>query len=96
LNKLNLMTGAYAADLLDSITEAEMNAQEVIEYVERLQGQNEYIGIYYFLFSLFNALEMDVPYLFMQLPSHTEALKVYIEELIADLKDYSLDLSQEE
>lgn len=96
LNKLNLMTGSYAADLLDSITEAEMNAQEVIEHIEGLQKQNEYMGIYYFLLSLFTALEMDVPYLFMQLPSHADVLKVYIGELLADLKDYSLDLGQEE
>jgi YesN/AraC family two-component response regulator len=33
-NKINLMTGAYASDLLDCIMEADMNVQEVIEYIE--------------------------------------------------------------
>jgi hypothetical protein len=96
LNKLNLMTGAVAADLLDSITEAEVNVQEVLNYIEGLQKQNEDMSIYYFLFSMLAAFEMDVPYLFLQLPSHAEALKVYLRELLADLKDYSLDLGQAE
>lgn len=91
LNKLNLMSGAYASNLMDAIVEADMNSQEVLAYIEGLHQQNQYMGIYYFLLYLFAALEMDVPYLFMQLPSHTEVLRLYIGELIADMKECTLD-----
>ena len=93
LNKINLMTGAYASNLADRIIEADINLQEVITYLEQLQKQNQYMGIYYFLFHLFAALQMDLPYLFIQLPSHTQVLQYYIHELIADLKDCSTDYS---
>lgn len=93
LNKINLMTGAYASNLADRILEADMDLQEVITYIEQLQKQNQYMGIYYFLFHLFAALQMDLPYLFIQLPSHTQVLQYYIHELIADLKDCSMDQS---
>ena len=72
--KLNLMSGAYASDLLDSVVEADMYAQEVLAYIESLQQQNQYMGIYYYLLSLIMALEMDIPYLFMQLPSRADIL----------------------
>lgn len=91
LNKINLMTGAYASNLADRILEADMDLQEVITYLEQLQKQNQYMGIYYFLFHLFAALQMDTPYLFMQLSSHAQVLQYYIHELIADLKDCSMD-----
>lgn len=91
-NKLNLMSGAYTSDLLDNVVEANMNTTEVIEYIEGMQQQNQYMGIYFFLLSLFSALEMDVPYLFIQLPSKSEVLRLYILELIADLKDYCMDV----
>lgn len=90
-NKLNLMSGAYASNLLDAIVEADMNPQEVIEYIESLHQQTQYMGIYYFLLYLFAALEMDVPYLYMQLPRDLEALQYYIGELIADIKDCAFD-----
>lgn len=90
-NKLNLMSGAYASSLLDAIVEADMNPQEVIEYVESLHQQNQYMGVYYFLLYLFVALEMDIPYLYMQLPRNPEALQYYFGELIADIKDCALD-----
>ena len=93
LNKINLMTGAYTSNLAERILEADMNLQEAITYLEQLQKQDQYMGIYYFLFHLFAALQMDLPYLFMQLPSHTQVLQYYIHELIADLKDCSMDYS---
>ena len=93
LNKINLMTGAYASNLADCILEADMDLKEVVSHMESLQEQNQYLGIYYFLLYLFAALELDIPYLFMQLPSHTQAMQYYIHELIADLKDCSMDLS---
>jgi hypothetical protein len=91
LNKINLMTGAYASDLADGVLEADMDLQEVVNYLERLQEQKQYMGIYYFLLNIFGALEMDIPYLFMQLPGHTQVLQYYIHELIADFKDCSMD-----
>jgi hypothetical protein len=91
LNKINLMTGAYASNLADGILEADMDLQEVVTHMESLQEQNQYMGIYYFLLYLFAALELDIPYLFMQLPSHTQVMQYYINELIADLKDCSTD-----
>ena len=91
LNKLNLMSGAYVSALMDAIEEADMNPQEVLDHIENLHKQNQYMGIYYFLLYLFAALQMDVPYLFMQLPSHTKALQYYIHELIADMKDFCMD-----
>lgn len=54
-----------------------MDLQEVATYLDRLQEQNQYMGIYYFLLYLFAALGMDIPYLFMQLPSHTKVLQYY-------------------
>ncbi len=93
LNKINLITGAYASNLADRILEADIDLQEAITYLEQLQEQNQYMGIYYFLFHLFAALQMDLPYLFIQLPSHTKVLQRYINELIADLKDCSMDYS---
>ncbi len=51
-----------------------MDLQEAITYLEQLQKQNQYMGIYYFLFHFFTALQMDLPYLFMQLPSHTQVI----------------------
>ncbi|MDD3972163.1 MAG: hypothetical protein PHC31_09655 [Clostridia bacterium] len=93
LNKINLMTGVYACNLADRILEADMNLQETITYLEQLRKQDQYMGIYYFLFHLFAALQMDIPYLFMQVPSHTQVLQYYINELIADLKDCSMDQS---
>ena len=91
LNKINLMTGVYASNLADGILEADMDLQEVVTHMESLQEQNQYMGIYYFLLYLFAALEMDIPYLFMQLPSHTQVLQYYIHELISDLKDCGMD-----
>ena len=93
LNKINLMTGAYTSNLADRILEADMDLQEAITYLEQLQEQDQYMGIYYFLLHLFAALQMDIPYLIMQLPSHTQVLQYYIHELIGDLKDYSMDNS---
>ena len=91
LNKINLMTGTYASNLADGILEADMDLKEVVTHMESLQEQNQYMSIYYFLLYLFAALEMDIPYLFMQLPSHTQVLQYYMNELIADLKDCSMD-----
>lgn len=85
------MSGAYASKLMDAFVEADMNPQEVLAYVESLQQQNQYMGIYYFLLYLFSALEMEIPYLFMQLPSNMEVLQLYIGELIADMKDCILE-----
>jgi len=93
LNKINLMTGAYASNLAYRILEADMDLQEAITYLEQLQKQDQYIGIYYFLLHLFAALQMDLPYLFMQIPSNTQVLQYFIHELIADLKDCSIDYS---
>lgn len=93
LNKINLMAGAYASKLADRIQEADMNLQEIVAYLEQLQKQNQYMGIYYFLLYLFAALEMDIPYLFMQLPGHTQVLQYYMNEIIADFKDCSSDHS---
>lgn len=87
LNKINLMTGAYVSNLADRI----LDLQEVVTRLERLQDQNQYMGIYYFLLYLFAALVMDIPYLFMQLPSHIKVLKYYVLELITDLKDCNMD-----
>lgn len=81
INKLNLISGAYASKLMDAIVEADMNPQEVLAYIESLHQQNQYMGIYYFLMYLFAALEMEIPYLFTQLPSNTEVLRFYIGEL---------------
>lgn len=91
LNKLNLMSGAYTSDLVKAIVEADMNPKEVLAYIESLHQQNQYMGIYYFLLYLFAALEMEIPYLFMQLPNNTEVLWLYIGELIADMKDCVLE-----
>lgn len=91
LNKINLMTGAYASNFADGILEADMDLHEVVTYLERLQEQNQYMGIYYFLLYLFAALEMDLPYLFMQLTSHMQVLQYHMNELITDLKDCSTD-----
>ena len=85
------MSGAYASNLLDAIVEADMDPQEVIEYIGNLHQQNQYMGAYYFLLYLFTALEMDIPYLYMQLPRNPEALQYYIGELIADIKDCAVD-----
>ena len=93
LNKVNLMTGAYASNLADGILESDMNLQEVITHLEQLQVENQYMGICYFLLYLFAALEMDIPYLFMQLPSHKQVLQYYIHELIGDLKECCTDQS---
>jgi len=91
LNKLNLMSGAYTSSLVEAIIEADMNPQEVLAYIESLHQQNQYMGIYYFLLYLFAALEMEIPYLFMQLPNNKEVLWLYIGELIADMKDCVLE-----
>lgn len=91
LNKINLMTGAYASNLADRMLEVDMDLREIVAYLEQLQKLKQYMGIYYFLLYLFAALEMDIPYLFMQLPSHLQVLQYYIHELIADLKDCSTD-----
>lgn len=91
LNKINLMTGTYASSLADRILEADMDLQEVVTHMDSLQEQNQYMGIYFFLLYLFAALEMDIPYLFMQLPSNMKVLRLYIGELIVDMKDYTLD-----
>ncbi len=94
LNKLNLMTGAFASELLDNIADADINIQEVMEHLGHLMKRNEYTGCYYFLLTLFIAVDMDVPYLFIQLHSHLEVMRQYINELVDDIKDYSLDMDQ--
>ncbi len=91
LNKINLMTGAYASNLAVGILEADMDLQEVVTYLEHLKEQNQCMGIYYFLLYLFAALEMDIPYLFMPLTSHLQVLQYYMYELITDLKNCSMD-----
>ena len=48
LNKLNLMTGALVSDLMDSIANVEINAQELTDHIVHLVKQNEYMGCYYF------------------------------------------------
>ena len=87
INKLNLMSGAYSSKLIDNIIEADMDSQKVLDYIESLYQQNQHIGIYYFLLNLIMALEMDVPYLYMQLPSNIKVLQLYIGEVIADMKE---------
>jgi hypothetical protein len=88
LTKINLMTGAFTFAMMDLIEEVDMDQVELLNYIENLYNKNQYMGIYYFLLYLFEALEMEVPYLFMQLPSNTQVLKYYINEFIADMKDY--------
>lgn len=90
-NKLNLMTGAYANDLLNAIDAVDMNPQEVIGHIEDLYQNNQYMGVFYFLLYLFTAVEMKPPYLFMILPRREDALRFYIGELIADMKDCYTD-----
>jgi len=88
LTKINLMTGAFTYAMMDLIEEVDMDQVELLNYIENLYNKNQYMGIYCFLLYLFEALEMEVPYLFMQLPSNTQVLKYYINEFIADMKDY--------
>jgi|SRR5665647_1044543 len=87
INKLNLMSGAYSSKLIDNIIEADMDSQKVLDYIKGLYQQNQYMGIYYFLLNLITALEMDIPYLYMQLPSNIKVLQLYIGEVIADMKE---------
>lgn len=90
-NKLNLMTGAYASELIDSIEEADMNPQEVIGHIETLYQQNQLMAVFYFLLYLFTAVSMEPPYLFMILIRREDALQFYIVELIADMKECLTD-----
>jgi len=89
INKLNLMSGAYSSKLIDNINESDMDSQKVLDYIESLYQQNQHIGIYYFLLNLIMALELDIPYLYMQLPSNIKVLQLYIGEMIADMKEKS-------
>jgi hypothetical protein len=77
-NKLNLMTGAYVVDLMDTIIEADLNAQEVIVHIETLYIGNQFMAIFYFLLYLFAALDMQFPYLFIVFPRQVDALDFYI------------------
>jgi hypothetical protein len=65
VNKINLMTGAYASTLIDEIIDADMNQLEILSHIKMLYAQKQYYGVYYFLLYLFNALEIEVPYLFI-------------------------------
>lgn len=91
-NKLNLMAGALAGELLDNLADVGMKVQDVIEHIETLYKRNEFMGIYYFLLALIEALGMEVPYLFMQLSGSPDVLQRYIYEFMADMRDYSMDL----
>jgi hypothetical protein len=90
--KINLMTGAFVSTLVDAIIEADMNPQRVLVYLNELRQQYQHIGIYYFLLCLFRALEVEIPYLFILMPRHIEALKNYIDEVLEDMKDCLSDL----
>ena len=90
-NKINLMSGAYASKLIDNIIESDMRLHEILSYIEKLQKQNQYMGIYILLLYMFSAFEMEIPYLFMQLSTHKDALCLYINELVADMKDCIYD-----
>ena len=90
-NKINLMSGAYASKLMDNIIESDMRLHEILSYIEKLQKQNQYMGIYILLLYMFSAFEMEIPYLFMQLSTHKDVLCLYINELVADMKDYIFD-----
>ena len=69
-----------------------MKVQDVMEHIEALYKRNEVMGIYYFLLALVEALDMEVPYLFMQLSGFPDVLQRYTYEFMADMRDYSLDL----
>lgn len=92
-NKINLMSGAFVADLMGHMEEADMNTGEVLSHVKILYRNKQYMGIYYFLLYLFEAVEIQIPYLFMQMPAHEEALEYYIHEIIADMQDCHADIS---
>jgi hypothetical protein len=91
VNKVNLMVGAYASDLVDCMMNAEMNPFEAISHLENLFEENQFMGMYYFILSLINALGLETPYLYMQLPADKSLLKIYMRELTKDLTDCATD-----
>lgn len=91
-NKLNLMSGASVSSLLDAMQEADMSINEVYEHFKELHGQSEFKSMYYLLYIIYSALEIDLPYLFLALSCNESVLEKYMDEFILDYKDCLSDM----
>jgi hypothetical protein len=87
LDKVNLMAGAAASPLFDLICESELDIQEFYDYFISLVEAGEYKAAYLFLFALYEALDMELPYLFLAISGHKEALVRYIIGFAKDINE---------
>lgn len=69
----------------------DVDIETILAGMQRLQENHQTLAIFYFLLYLFATLDMDVPFLFMQLPACEKLLACYIAELIEDIIDCALE-----
>ena len=91
-NKLNLMSGASVSPLLDAMQEADMNINEVFEHFKKLHDHNDFHAMYYLVYIIYSALEIDLPYLFLALSCNESVLGKYMDEFILDYEDCLTDM----
>jgi hypothetical protein len=91
-NKLNLMIGAFVSYLLDSMQEADMNLKEVIEHFKELHTSGDVKAMYYLLYIIFEALEIELPYLFLAVSGKESMLSKYMDEFLLDFEDCLIDM----
>lgn len=92
VNKLNLMIGAFVSSLLDSMKEADMNLEEVFEHFKKLHSSGDVKAMYYLLYIIFEALEIELPYLFLAVSGKESVLSKYMEEFMLDYEDCLTDM----
>jgi hypothetical protein len=91
-NKLNLMVGAFTSSLVETMCEEEMNVNEVLTRFKQLNEKGETQAMYYLLYLVFAALEMNLPYLFLAIGEDEAVLARYMDEFTEDYEDCLNDL----
>lgn len=86
-DKINLMAGAAASPLFDQIGETDLDINEFYGYFRSLVEAEEYKAAYLFLLTLYEALEMELPYLFLALSGDKTATALFVIEFEQDLTE---------
>ena len=84
---VSMLAGEYVGKLVDTLLSEDVETEPLFLCMKAMLQDEDYMGIYFFLLYLFDAVEMEPPRLFLQLPANKSALNLYLREVVADFED---------
>lgn len=91
INMINVFTGTFTAGVVRVLVEEQYDIHLIYVHLSKLIAENEIYAVYYFLYSIIKALDIEMPPMFIQVCALPEVLSIYMEEFLADYHDCMKD-----